>query len=229
MFVEPKPIIANNDWFLKELYAFTEDMGITSLSANYSRYVIDLNRILTDPIIGDDYNKYTIYSKTTWKKDLYKKMPNESECKKRIGKYYIPYHNKLKELVNNKLRKFGYAIILDLHSGYSSTGEKDICLGDGKGTTSNKEIVTELKKSLEDSGYTINLNTPCTGGKILRQYHKENPQINCILFELNYKKYIKDQYSGEEEIKEYDINLFNDAQKRLKKAMNNFLFKYEKI
>ena len=87
MFVEPKPIIANNDWFLKELYAFTEDMGITSLSANYSRYVIDLNRILTDPIIGDDYNKYTIYSKTTWKKDLYKKMPNESECKKRIEKY----------------------------------------------------------------------------------------------------------------------------------------------
>lgn len=222
-YVNPKPIIANNDWFLKELYCFLIEMEVTLISANYSRYVVDLNRIVTEQIIGDDYNKCTIYSKTTWGKDLYNKLPNKIECEQRLEKYYYPYHDKLKELIDKKLEIYDKVLIIDLHSGFSSTGEKDICLGNANGEMSDNKKIEDLKRELKQAKFTVNINKPVTGGKILRKYHNEDNRIECILFELNYKKYIKDTYIGEEEIKEYDEKIFKDAQRKLKLAFERYL------
>ena len=219
----PKPIIANNDWFLKELYSFFIDMEVTIISANYSRYVVDLNRIITEPIIGDNYNKCTIYSKTTWGKDLYNKIPTKIECEERLEKYYYPYHNKLKELIDKKLEIYDKVLIIDLHSGFSSTGEKDICLANANGELSSNQLIEKLKKELEQVKFTVNMNNPVTGGKILKKYHNEDNRIECILMELNYKKYIRDTYIGEEEIKEYDENLFKNTQRKLKLAFEKYL------
>ena len=36
--------IDDTDWFLPNLYEFASAMGITTIKANYSRWVIDLNR-----------------------------------------------------------------------------------------------------------------------------------------------------------------------------------------
>lgn len=224
-FVSPAPILANTDWFLNELFSFLIEKELTILSANYSRYVVDLNRIITDPIIGDNYNKCTIYGKTTWKKDLYKQYPTQEECKKRIKEYYEPYHLKLQELINNKLKKFKKVLILDLHSGYSSTGDKDICLGTANNTMCDISLVQDLKEALENVGYTVNLNNPMTGGKVLRKYHEENNNVQCILFEINYKKYIKEEYSGEEELTKYNKLLFENAKCILEKAFTEYLVK----
>ena len=79
--------------------------------------MVDLNRIITDPLIGENYNKSTIYSKTIWGRDLYKKLPNKNEVERRLKNYYYPYHNKLKELIDIKLKQFGKVFIIDLHSG----------------------------------------------------------------------------------------------------------------
>ena len=67
------------------------------------------------------------------------------------------------------------------------------------------------------------MNNPVTGGKILKKYHNEDNRIECILMELNYKKYIRDTYIGEEEIKEYDENLFKNTQRKLKLAFEKYL------
>lgn len=223
---KPKPIIANNDWFLKDLYDFLVDMKLSILSANYSRYIVDLNRIITDPVIGDDYNKCTIYKKTTWGKDLYEKIPTKEQCEQRLKKYYYPYHQKLKEMINKKLEVFDKILILDLHSGYSSTGDKDICLGNANGQMSEEKTINNLRTCLEKVGYTVNLNNPCTGGEVLRKYHRENNKIECMIFELNYRKYIKMEYSGEEEINSYNQDLFETAKTKLIKAFKNFIEKY---
>lgn len=217
------PILANNDWFLNELYDFLINMDVTILSANYSRYVVDLNRIITEPVMGEDYNKSTIYSKTIWGKDLYKQLPNEDEIEKRLRTYYYPYHNKLKELIDIKLKQFGKVFIIDLHSGYSSTGDKDICLGNANNEMANIAKVEKFKSCLENVGYTVGINKPVTGGKVLRQYHKNNCNIECMIFELNFKKYIEDKVIDEEEVTKYDAKLFNDAKQRLKKVFEEYL------
>lgn len=226
-FIKPEPTISNNDWFLKELYDFLIDEKLTILSANYSRYVVDLNRIITNPIIGQDYNKYTIYSKTIWNKKLYNEIPSIEECKKRIETYYNPYHSKLKELINEKLKVFNKILIIDLHSGLSSTGEKDICLGNAKNEMSEIKTIELLKQNLEKVGYTVGLNKPMTGGKVLRKYHKENNNIECILFELNFNVYIREGFIGDEEVKEYNKEKFKKAKENLKKAFKTYLKEYK--
>jgi len=34
----------DTDWYVDKLYSFVQDIGITIIKANYSRWVIDLNR-----------------------------------------------------------------------------------------------------------------------------------------------------------------------------------------
>ncbi|MEL6352083.1 MAG: N-formylglutamate amidohydrolase [Cyanobacteria bacterium J06627_28] len=38
--------LPNSDWHLQQLYSFLPSLGITIMQANYSRYVVDLNRAL---------------------------------------------------------------------------------------------------------------------------------------------------------------------------------------
>jgi N-formylglutamate deformylase len=37
-------LLPNTDWHLDKLYNFLPSLGITVLQANYSRYIVDLNR-----------------------------------------------------------------------------------------------------------------------------------------------------------------------------------------
>jgi len=198
-------------------------MNVTILSANYSRYVVDLNRIITDPLIGENYNKSTIYSKTIWGRDLYKKLPNKNEVERRLKNYYYPYHNKLKELIDIKLKQFGKVFIIDLHSGYSSTGDKDICLGNANNEMADIKRVEKFKSCLERVGYTVGINKPMTGGKVLRKYHQNNTNIECMIFELNFRKYIEDREIGEEAVLTYNSELFNNSKQKLKKAFEEYI------
>ena len=36
--------LSDTDWHVRRLYAFTAEMGANVLAANFSRYVVDLNR-----------------------------------------------------------------------------------------------------------------------------------------------------------------------------------------
>ncbi len=69
-FKTPYPILANMDWYLDKLYDFLPDLGIPVLQANYSRYVIDLNRELKQPLAGS-YSKCVIYTENTFGTPLY--------------------------------------------------------------------------------------------------------------------------------------------------------------
>jgi hypothetical protein len=64
-------VLPNNDWFLNELYSFLEGLNITTVSANYSRYVIDVNREINHKIQGEDYTKSLVYQKSTFGRDIY--------------------------------------------------------------------------------------------------------------------------------------------------------------
>ena len=40
--------VPDTDWHVAELYSFARELGASMLVANYSRYVVDLNRAATD-------------------------------------------------------------------------------------------------------------------------------------------------------------------------------------
>ena len=40
--------LRDTDWHVRELYSFVDDLGASVIAANYSRYVVDLNRPPSD-------------------------------------------------------------------------------------------------------------------------------------------------------------------------------------
>jgi len=45
--------LRNTDWHLPELHEFLPQVGVTTIAATHSRYVVDLNRDPAGPLYGD--------------------------------------------------------------------------------------------------------------------------------------------------------------------------------
>ncbi|MDR2902454.1 MAG: N-formylglutamate amidohydrolase, partial [Lactobacillales bacterium] len=173
-FILPTPVLANNDWYLSRLYDFLYKSRITCLVAHHSRYTVDLNRNAARTKLFGKYRQHIVYSHTTFGEKLYDHDLSIREIQNRIDLYYIPYHAELKGLLEEKIKHFGRAVLLDLHSGCTATGDKDICLANAKGKTCPPALMENLKAAFETQGFSVNINTPVTGGHIIRQHYGDN-------------------------------------------------------
>ncbi|MEM6452321.1 MAG: N-formylglutamate amidohydrolase [Cyanobacteria bacterium P01_D01_bin.105] len=63
--------LPNSDWHLQPLYSFLPSLGVTILQANYSRYVVDLNRALKPPLFGSFWSA-VVPEQTAYKQPIYK-------------------------------------------------------------------------------------------------------------------------------------------------------------
>ncbi len=140
-------ILANMDWYLPKLYSFLQELEITTIVNNVSRYVIDPNREIIDSR-NQSYLKEYIYTRTTFNNEIYKEPLKDEEISNRIQKYYNPYHKAIDELINDQLTKFDKVYLVDLHS-FGKEIKEDIVLGNRNGQTTSDEYTREIKKSLE--------------------------------------------------------------------------------
>ena len=97
--------LPNSDWHLQPLYSFLPELGVTVLQANYSRYVVDLNRALKPPLFGSFWSA-VVPEQTAFKKQIYQEKPRLEEVRSRIETYYTPYHQKLTDILNQTIAHF---------------------------------------------------------------------------------------------------------------------------
>ena len=86
----------DTDWLVDEIYNFCPSLGITTISANFSRYVVDLNRPTNSTNLYVDGRKETnvIPVSTFSGAEIYKHpLTKEHELEERLPKYYHPYYN----------------------------------------------------------------------------------------------------------------------------------------
>ncbi len=203
-------LLPNMDWYLNELYSFLKDLEITTLINDTSRYVIDVNRKIEEKKT-DSYSENYVYLKTTFNDNMYKNLPTEKEIQDRIKLYYNPYHQKLNALIKEKEKHFKKVFLIDLHS-FGRDLKVDIVLGNSNGKTSSNSFFLDIQKMLESIGFQISLNTPYSGGYIIKEY---SSTIETIQIELNYQTYIDHKIFGKEEFPNRNEQLFLTAQKQL--------------
>ena len=124
----PKPALVPVDWHLDKLHDFLPELGVTVIQATHSRYVVNLNRALTEPLFGPE-PACIVPDMTCFRKSLYNENPTPAQVRQRVENYYTPYHDALKGIIDGLLDEFGHAYLLDLHSYYRGP-EVDVCLGD---------------------------------------------------------------------------------------------------
>lgn len=200
---EPKMLthLDDTDFFVDKLYSFASEMGITMIKANYHRWVIDLNRnpeskplyndgrVITNLVPTTDFNGNNLY------KD---KVPTSKDIEDRIHKYYLPYHQKIRDLINEKLDAFGKVLLFDAHSirqivpGIRKEPFPDLILGNNDGNTASSNIINAALEVLKSESYNVTHNTPFKGGQITRSFGQPTNGIHALQLEMTKVNYMDD-------------------------------------
>ncbi len=193
----------DTDWFVHELYNFASEMGITTIHAKYSRWVVDLNR---DPESKPLYNDGRIITALSPLTDFFgdkiyteeKFEPNDEEVKRRIPLYFTPYHEKINSLLQELKEEFGVAVLWEAHSIRQKVPTirkddfPDLILGNNDGKTANGELIEAVLKELGSDTYELKHNTPFKGGHITRSFGDPENNIHALQLEMTKVNYMED-------------------------------------
>lgn len=189
----------DTDWFIDQLYSFATEMGITMITANYSRWVVDLNRdpkskplytdgrVITGLVTTTDFNGNSIY------KD---KTPDEVEIERRVNAYYTPYHQAIGKELQALKEEFGVALLFDAHSirknvpGIRNEAFPDLILGTNDGTSAAFKIRQAAWDSLEQDRFSTALNHPFKGGYITRSFGNPLENVHALQLEMAKTNYM---------------------------------------
>jgi len=219
----------DTDWFIDRLYDFAPAMGITVIKANYSRWVIDLNRdpeskplytdgrVITGLVPLTNFNGEPLYQTGE---------PDEHEIAERIHKYYIPYHEQIELLLEQTKTQFGTALLFDAHSirkvvpGIQNEAFPDLILGDNDGTSASADVIKAAWGAMQTDAYQAEHNHPFKGGHITRSFGKPENNVHALQLEMaktNYMDASETNYSEENaaQIREVLTNVFTQLIKTL--------------
>lgn len=194
--------IPDTDWDVNRLYKFARELGASVLTANYSRYVVDLNRSASDEALYAGQVSTGLCPAATFAGEpiyLPGKQPDEREKPARIKAYWQPYHEKLAAALAEIKARFGYALLWDAHS---IPGEvpllfpgrlPDLNIGTNGGRSCAQEMETAVAAVAEASSYSSVLNGRFMGGYITRQYGDPANDVHAIQLELAQRCYMDEK------------------------------------
>jgi len=110
--------LEDTDWHIPALYQPVRDLGASVICANYSRYVVDLNRP------ADDKPLYSTATTGLFPATFFDgeplftdgKTPNEHTRSDILQHIWQPYHQALAQELARLRERFGYALLWDAHS-----------------------------------------------------------------------------------------------------------------
>ena len=175
----------HTDWALQELVA---PLSETTLVANVSRYIVDVNRFklrtgkATQPIIPriDEQGN-----------QLFTNYPSKQKQVDWIERFYTPYYRNLENLLNEKLEQHEKVLLVDLHSYDDKLFQtSDIILGTRKKQTISPDILEKLQFLFHEEGLTTQVDTPFSGGNIITTFGKQ-ARIEAVQIEVPYSLYLE--------------------------------------
>ncbi|MFJ3482690.1 N-formylglutamate deformylase [Pseudomonas sp. NPDC090202] len=193
--------LPDTDWHIPRLYDFAHDLGASVLAAEYSRFVIDLNRP------SDDKPLYAgattgLYPSTLFEGDpLFKAglEPNKEERASYLEKIWTPYHDTLRNELERLRDEFGYALLFDAHSirghiPHLFDGRlPDFNLGTFNGASCDESLAKRLEATCAAaSDYSHVLNGRFKGGHITRHYGAPAEHIHAVQLELAQSTYMEE-------------------------------------
>jgi N-formylglutamate deformylase len=193
----------DTDWFVDELYNFVSEIGITMIAANYSRWVIDLNRdpqskpLYTDGRIITALCPTTDFLGTPIYNDERKEVDGK-EVERRVELYYRPYHKEIETQLSRLKNKYGKVLLWDCHSirqqvlTINKDKFPDLILGDADETSASTDIINIAWRNLSTSGFKASHNHPFKGGYITRHYGKPNENQHALQLEMSKVNYMDD-------------------------------------
>jgi N-formylglutamate amidohydrolase len=218
--------LPDTDWHVARLYDFARELGASLLVAEYSRYVVDLNRPPDDASLYPGQLKTGICPMATFAGDaLYKDAVAvaDEEREQRTRAFWQPYHDKLRSCLDELRQSHGYALLWDAHSIPSRVPR----LFDGAlpalniGTNDSRSCPRDVEQAVADiareSPYSTVVNARFRGGYITRHYG--NPEAGCYAIQLE----LAQRCYMDEDTLEFDPSLAADLVGTLRRMLEEFI------
>lgn len=223
--------LPDTDWHVRQLYRFAQTAGASVMAANYSRYVVDLNRAATDEALyAGQISTGLCPDKTFSGSDIYKQHQEcgVEEQQQRVLNYWQPYHEAIETELNHIKECFGYALLWDAHSIRTEVpmlfdGKlPELNIGSNGGLSCDSRLVESVVRQAQASGYSTVLNGRFKGGFITRHLGVPAENIHAIQLELAQHCYM-DEYTDN-----YDVELAERLIQTLGLLLRNLMVGAEK-
>ncbi len=191
--------VPDTDWYVAELYAFVKERGASMLVANYSRYVVDLNRPTDDAAMYTGQLATGLCPLQTFSGDDIYLDPIDIDHAARVETYWRPYHDQLAKTLADLREQHGYALLWDAHSIASQVprlfdGELSVLnIGTWDGRSCAAALADAVMSVATKSGYDAVLNGRFKGGYTTRHYGDPKANIHAIQLELAQRAYMHER------------------------------------
>ncbi|MFM2480454.1 N-formylglutamate deformylase [Celerinatantimonas sp. YJH-8] len=192
-------LLPDTDWHLPRLYQQAAQFQPSLIRANYSRYVIDLNRPQDNAPL---YQGATtgLFSQTLFSGEpMWHSPVSEPQHQWAIESIWQPYYQQIEDELARIKAHFGYALLFDAHSiaseiPYLFAGRlPDLNLGSNQGMSCDPALVQSLSQVCEDSDYSWVHNGRFKGGFITRHFGRPEQQLHAIQLEMAQAIYMDEQ------------------------------------
>jgi N-formylglutamate amidohydrolase len=197
--------LPDTDWHVRQLYKFASALGAGTIAANYSRYVVDLNRPSTDEAMyAAQLSTGLCPTRTFDGESLYKDADiiDGDELQQRVEMYWLPYHAKIESELSEIKQKFGYALLWDAHSIRTMVpdlfeGElPELSIGTDSSSSCDLSLETAVASVAKESRFSSVCNGRFKGGHITRYFGDPAQNIHALQLELTQHCYM-DEESGD--------------------------------
>ena len=193
--------VPDTDWHVAELYDFARDMGASMLIANYSRYVVDLNRSADDEILYPGQVATGLCPEQTFGGEAIYLQGGISgdEKKTRVERFWRPYHDTLQATLEALRERHGYALLWDAHSIPSVVprlfdGElPELNIGTNDGSSCGEERQAAVVAATDWPSMVVN--GRFKGGYITRHYGRPAEAVHAVQLEIAQRAYM-DEATG---------------------------------
>lgn len=223
---DPADLARAEDKFVDALFAGAPAHGAALLCAKIHRAYIDLNRAIDDidlhilenrdwpadtfgpiaPTLRSDSGIGLIRRLIRPGVPLYGHALTPEQVWNRIQTYYIPYHKKLEELIENAHFNFGEVWHINCHSMPNSSARPhrplglrgtqprtaDFVIGDRDSTTASLHFTHAIRNFLRNLGYTVTINDPYKGVELIRRYSNPSRGYHSVQIEINKSLYMNE-------------------------------------
>lgn len=197
--------LADTDWHVDKLYEFASELGASILKANYSRYVVDLNRSPDSASLYEGSPTSPVCPILTFADEpiyLPGREVTATEIDARIDQYWQPYHQRLVAELKAMRQRHGYALLWDAHSIASEVPSlfigvlPEFNFGTRDDASCPRAVADQLLELVTADGrFGAVLNGRFKGGYITMKYGRPGEGVYAVQLELSRRVYM-DEAAG---------------------------------